>query len=200
MTKSELRKEYLEKRAVLSANEVASMSTSISDAFFFVVNLATVRNLHCYLPIDKFNEPDTRVIFERVWQEFPELITTVPRIDFATGELASVLYSSTCPIVQNKWGVNEPEGGTVVHPEAIDLAIVPLLCFDEAGYRVGYGKGYYDRFLAKCRPNCLKVGLSFFPPVEKIEDTDEFDVPLDLFTTPEDIYRRDAETQRIQTG
>ena len=176
------------------------MSMSIADMFFFTINAASLRNLHCYLPIDRFNEPNTRLILERVWQEFPDVNTTVPRIDFATGELSSVVYSSTCPVLQNKWGVNEPEGGTVVHPQAIDLAIVPLLCFDERGFRIGYGRGYYDRFLAKCRLNCTKVGLSFFPPVEKIEDVHEADVPLDLFITPNDVYRRDAETQRIQTG
>ena len=200
MTKAELRKSYLEKRSGLSVVDAASMSTAISDTFFFTVNLSAIRNLHCYLPIEKFNEPNTKLILERVWQEFPEVITSVPRIDFATNELSSVIYSSTCPVARNKWGVSEPDGGTVLHAEAVDLAIVPLLCFDEAGYRVGYGKGYYDRFLAKCRPNCLKVGLSFFPPVEKIEDTDEFDVPLDLFITPENIYRRDAEAEEIQTG
>jgi 5-formyltetrahydrofolate cyclo-ligase len=197
VTKSELRKLYLEKRAELSANEVVSMSMAVADMFFFTVNVAAIRNLHCYLPIDRFNEPDTKLIFERVWQEFPEIITSVPRIDYTTGELASVVYSSTCPVVQNKWGLSEPEGGTVLHPEAIDLAIVPLLCFDERGFRVGYGKGYYDRFLAKCRPNCLKVGLSFFPPVDEIEELHENDVPVDLFITPQDVYRRDAETQRI---
>ena len=197
MTKSELRKLYLEKRAGLSTDDVSTISTAIADTFFFAINPAAVKTLHCYLPIDKFNEPDTRLIFQRIWQEFPELTTTVPRIDFATGELTSVVYSSTCPVVQNKWGVSEPEGGTVIHPEAIDVAIVPLLCFDERGYRVGYGKGFYDRFLAKCRPNCKKIGLSFFPPVEKIEDVHEFDVPLDLFISPEEIYRRDRETKRI---
>jgi 5-formyltetrahydrofolate cyclo-ligase len=194
VTKAELRKQYLEKRSSLSGDEVAAMSLTIADAFFHSVNVAAVKNLHCYLPIDKFNEPNTKLILERVWQDFPELITSVPRIDYATGELASVVYSSTCPVVQNKWGLNEPEGGTVLHPEAIDLAIVPLLCFDKRGFRVGYGKGYYDRFLAKCRPNCLKVGLSFFPSVEKIEDVHENDVQLDLFITTEQIFRRDAET------
>jgi 5-formyltetrahydrofolate cyclo-ligase len=196
MTKTELRKLYLEKRSGLSADEVASMGTAISDAFFFTVNIAAIRNLHCYLPIDRFNEPDTKLILERIWQEFPEIVTSVPRIDYATGELASVIYSSTCPVVQNKWGLSEPEGGTVLHPEAVDLAIVPLLCFDERGFRVGYGKGYYDRFLARCRPNCLKVGLSFFPPVEKIEDVHEHDVPLDLFITPESVHHGGTETQR----
>lgn len=173
------------------------MSTSIADTFFFTLNLGAIKALHCYLPIDKFNEPNTKLIFERVWQEFPELTTTVPRIDFATGELSSVVYSSTCPVMQNKWGVNEPEGGTVVNPEAIDVAIVPLLCFDERGYRVGYGKGYYDRLLANCRPNCMKVGLSFFPPIETIEGVHEHDVPLDLFITCESVYRRDTETKRL---
>jgi 5-formyltetrahydrofolate cyclo-ligase len=72
-----------------------------------------------------------------------------------------------------------------VNPEAIDTAIVPLLCFDERGYRVGYGKGYYDRFLAKCRPNCLKIGLSFFEPVENIDDINEYDIPLDLCIAPD---------------
>jgi 5-formyltetrahydrofolate cyclo-ligase len=172
------------------------MSSAIADTFFYTVNLASIRNLHCYLPIDMFNEPNTKLIFERVWQEFPDTVTSVPRIDFATGEIASVLYSSTCPILQNKWGVNEPEGGTVLHPEAIDLAVVPLLCFDERGFRVGYGKGYYDRFLARCRPNCLKVGLSFFPPVDEIEDVHEHDVPLDLFITPESVHHRGTKTQR----
>lgn len=198
MTKSELRQIFLAKRTALSDREVAAMSTSIADTFFFTVNVAAVRNLHCYLPIEKFSEPNTKLIFERVWQEFPEATTTVPRIDFATGELSSVVYSSTCPVVQNKWGVNEPEGGTVLHPEAIDVAIVPLLCFDERGFRVGYGKGYYDRFLAKCRPSCIKVGLNFFAPVEKIENVNEYDVPLDIFVTPENVYRRNERTQSDQ--
>jgi len=168
------------------------MSIAVADTFFFTVNVAAIRNLHCYLPIDRFNEPDTKLIFERVWQEFPEIITSVPRIDYATGELASVVYSSTCPVVQNKWGLSEPEGGTVLHPEAIDLAVVPLLCFDERGFRVGYGKGYYDRFLAKCKPTCLKVGLSFFPALEMIEDVHEYDVPLDLCIMRDGVWRRDG--------
>lgn len=184
MRKSELRKLYLVKRTGLSASDVAAMSTAIADSFFFTINPAALKTLHCYLPIEKFNEPDTKLILQRIWQEFPELTTTVPRIDFSTGELTSVVYSSTCPVMQNKWGVVEPEGGTVVHPEAIDVAIVPLLCIDERGFRVGYGKGFYDRMLATCRSNCLKVGLSFFDPVDTIEDINEYDIPLDICVTP----------------
>jgi 5-formyltetrahydrofolate cyclo-ligase len=63
-----------------------------------------------------------------------------------------------------------------------------LLIFDEVGNRVGYGKGYYDRFLAGCKPEMLKIGLSFFSPVESVEDADFFDKKLDFCITPESVY------------
>lgn len=188
MGKRELRKIFLERRAGLSPADVAAISREVSDRFFDNVAIATVKVLHCYLPIEKFNEPNTKLIFERLWSDCPSITTTVPRVDFATGELTSVVYSPTCPIVQNKWGVLEPEGGTLVDPDAIDIAVVPMLCFDERGFRVGYGKGFYDRLLAKCRPDCKKVGLSFFPPVDVIDDIDEFDIALDICIAPEQTF------------
>ena len=70
----------------------------------------------------------------------------------------------------------------------IDLVLIPLLCFDKKGYRVGYGKGYYDRFLAECRPDVMKIGLSIFEPVDEISDVDEFDVKMDYCITPNKIW------------
>jgi len=52
---------------------------------------------------------------------------------------------------------------------------------------VGYGKGYYDRFLKRCRTDCLKVGLSYFGPVETIPEAHDADIPLDCCITPEVI-------------
>ena len=72
--------------------------------------------------------------------------------------------------------------------QKIDLVIVPLLAFDIKGYRVGYGKGFYDKYFLKTRPNCIKVGLSFFDPVDMISDKNEFDVPLNYCVTPNKIY------------
>jgi len=68
-----------------------------------------------------------------------------------------------------------------------DLVILPLLAYDYQGNRVGYGKGYYDRFLAQI-PNIPKIGLSFFKPVEQISDIQIWDVTLDYCITPETIY------------
>ena len=73
-------------------------------------------------------------------------------------------------------------------PAEIDLVFVPLLAFDKKGFRVGYGKGFYDKWLAGCRPDCIKVGFSYFEPVESIDDRHEFDVPLNLCITPHNVY------------
>ena len=88
----------------------------------------------------------------------------------------------------NKYGIPEPRNGTIINEKEIDLSIVPLIAFDLFGDRVGYGKGYYDRFISKCRFNMIKIGISYFPPLDKIEDVEEFDKKLDFCITPDHIY------------
>jgi len=69
--------------------------------------------------------------------------------------------------------------------------LVPLLCFDRRGHRVGYGRGYYDRFLARCRHDCKKIGLSFFEPLAEIDDVHEGDVELNYCVTPDGVITID---------
>jgi 5-formyltetrahydrofolate cyclo-ligase len=69
------------------------------------------------------------------------------------------------------------------------VVFVPLLAYDKSGQRVGYGKGFYDTFLQQCKPNTVKIGLSFFAPEENIEDVSANDVALDYVVTPEGIVR-----------
>ena len=66
----------------------------------------------------------------------------------------------------------------------LDLVFVPLLISDENNYRVGYGKGFYDRFLLNCRKDCKKIGLNFFKPTSKIVDINAFDIALDAVIYP----------------
>ncbi|RYZ27704.1 MAG: 5-formyltetrahydrofolate cyclo-ligase, partial [Chitinophagaceae bacterium] len=75
-----------------------------------------------------------------------------------------------------------------IDPKEIDLVVVPLLTFDKKGYRVGYGKGFYDRFLHQCKKDCIKIGLSYFDPIEAVDDANEFDVTLDFCITPQKAY------------
>ena len=78
--------------------------------------------------------------------------------------------------------------GAVVDETQIDLIFLPLLAFDHAGFRIGYGKGFYDTFLPKCRKDVVKVGLSLFDPVPRLPAEDH-DVPMDYCFTPERLYQ-----------
>jgi 5-formyltetrahydrofolate cyclo-ligase len=78
--------------------------------------------------------------------------------------------------------------GIDMFPTEIDLVLVPLLTFDKRGHRVGYGKGYYDKFLARCNPYVIKIGLNFYDPVDEISDINAFDIPLDFCVTHHEIY------------
>ncbi|MFT7351177.1 MAG: 5-formyltetrahydrofolate cyclo-ligase [Flavobacterium sp.] len=75
-----------------------------------------------------------------------------------------------------------------INSTKIDVVFVPLLAFDLQGNRVGYGKGFYDKFLANCKPTTIKIGISFFEAEEKISDVFAKDVKLDYCITPEKVY------------
>ena len=184
MRKTELRRQYVAKQSAISDDERDSASKRIADLFFSSFDLAAIRVLHSFVPIDKFREINTRVIFAKLWRDFPQIQTVVPRVDYDADEIRSLKFTHETELVRNAWGIDEPVHNEIVDSQEIDLVLVPGLCFDNAGHRVGYGKGYYDRFLRTCRPDCLKVGLSYFEPVEKIEDLHEGDVRLDYLVTP----------------
>ena len=88
----------------------------------------------------------------------------------------------------NKYGITEPKEGEIVSPAVLDLVFVPLLVADKQGYRVGYGKGFYDKFLSNTSTNTVLVGISYFEPIDAISDVNEFDIPLDLLITPNSIH------------
>ena len=189
MTKSELRKIYLEKRKNLASEEVTEKSLQIAEWFFRSFDLKKINFLHCFLPIEKFHEIDTKLIFHRVWFDFSHIETLVPRVNFETHEIENLKFTPVTELVQNAWMIHEPVHNDLVENAKIDAVLVPLLCFDKKGFRVGYGKGFYDKFLRNCRADCLKIGLSHFPPVDEIEDVNEFDVRLDYCLTPDEIFK-----------
>ena len=185
MTKSELRAQFLSRRKEISLEDLAVTSRLIADRLFETYDLASITCLHCFLPIEKFKEIDTRLVLEKVWRDYPHVQVVVPRTDLKTGEMLSLKFGADTVLGKNAWGIDEPTHDEIVKPEAIDMVLVPGLCFDRDRHRVGYGKGYYDQFLKKCRPDCLKIGLSYFGPVDKIDDVHKGDVRLDFVVTPD---------------
>ncbi len=189
MDKSTLRKYYLAKRKALSPKEIADKSQQICDLFFQEIDLNTVSFLHVFLPIKKQNEIDTFLIIRHLQEEFPLINIVVSRSNLHNFEMQHFILEEQ-NLVENKWGILEPlqESRREVQPKEIDLVIVPLLVFDKQGNRVGYGKGFYDRFLQKCSPIAQKVGICSEEPIELIEDLNEFDVKMDVCITPSGIF------------
>ncbi|MDQ6787692.1 MAG: 5-formyltetrahydrofolate cyclo-ligase [Acidobacteriota bacterium] len=194
MTKSELRKIYLAKQKQLSPNQRNEKSRKIADLLLQNFDLTQINFLHCFLPIEKFNEIDTKIIFEKIWRKFPNIKTFVPRINFQTNEIQNLVFTSETELVQNAWQIHEPTDDQTIETEKIDACLVPLLCFDRRGFRVGYGKGFYDRFLKNCRADCLKIGLSYFAPVAEISDAQRFDIKLDFCVTPKRVVNINNKT------
>ena len=187
MTKSDLRHLYLSKQKTISTEERAAASNRIADRFFARFDLADIHRLHIFLPIEKFSEVDTRPLIDKVWRDFPKIQTVLPRVDFETNEIRNLKFTSDTELIKNIWEIEEPTHNEFVESEDIDMILVPGLCFDTQGHRVGYGKGFYDRLLKRCRSDCMKIGLSYFDPVEKIDDVHDGDVRLDFVITPNGI-------------
>ncbi len=193
-TKAALRTEYKAKRQGMSPAEVTTASQAICDQFMHADLLSVTgkpATIHVFLPIHKQHEIDTWCIIRQLWQNWPNCTLVTSVADFATSTLAHFSLTADTKLLTNRYGIPEPNPATSlpIPASAIDLVLVPLLVFDRYGHRVGYGKGFYDRFLAQCGPECLKVGLSLFEPVDQIEDVSATDVPLTHCLTPASLYQ-----------
>lgn len=187
MTKLELRQIYLARQKSLSKFECEEKSEQIAKQFFDNFPLENFKNLHLFLSIEKNGEVETNFIFQKIWRDFPNIHTFVPHV--RSEVLEHLEFTEKTIMIENNWGISEPIGIELAKEKLFDAVIVPLLSFDERGYRVGYGKGFYDKFLAKCRKDCLKIGLNFFAPIAEIVDTNEFDVKLDYCLTPNQFWK-----------
>lgn len=190
MKKAALRKEFLQKRKNADGPWLVEKNALIAQNLEKYVQDNQFKTLHTFLPQLDSREIDTFFVIESFRIAFPAMRIAAPYIIPGTREMEHFLVTPFTHLVVNQWKIPEPEpfSSQKVQPDEIDMVLVPLLAFDRKGYRVGYGGGYYDRFLPQTRRECIKVGLSLFESVEEIEDIDGFDVPLDLCITPERVY------------
>ncbi len=184
MKKAVLRKQALAQRKSLSPSQSTFLSQGLLEQFK-LLDLSSVHVLHIFLPIVEKNEPDTFLIIEWLAESHPEIKIIVPKADFDTAMMQNFIYEGKDSLSRNLYQILEPEKGSL-HTGDVDLVLVPLLGFDLNGYRAGYGKGFYDRFLSGIQT--FKVGLSLFDPVECIEDFNEHDVRMDCCLTPDKTY------------
>ena len=186
MTKEELRDYYLKKREQLSPKQLDDISQQITHMLFSNYQLDH-KMVSLFLPIERKKEINTYLIWEKA-RSFDAKVA-VPKIN-SRKDIKHIVFDTHDQLEISSFGIPEPKKGRVVAAEHFEYVFLPLLTFDEQGNRVGYGGGYYDRFLAKCAPRCKFIGLSQFPPTEKtIEGVLPTDVKLHACITPDKIYR-----------
>lgn len=187
MTKNQLRSAYKEKRNSISDHEKLKLDDLLLIQFQSF-DYSDRNILFSYWPIEDHAEPNVELMARFLRLMIPEIQVAYPRIDPTDFSMQAILTDEDTQFKTNPWGITEPIGTIEIPSDKIDLIFIPLLAFDQNGYRVGYGKGYYDRYLTKCDPGAIKMGFSYFEPVDHITDTNQFDVPLNYCITPQHIY------------
>ena len=182
--KTFLRSHYKKKRFSLTKQEVDDLSQRVCKQLD-KLNIWKLKHYHIFISISKYNELDTSYIINKLKSE--QKIIIVPKI--SNNELVHIAINDETKFGLNEYGIKEPNDGNHFIIENLDIIFIPLLAFDIEGHRVGYGKGYYDRFLKLANNSTLKIGLSFFDPINKILDIDDNDVKLDYCVTPKQVHK-----------
>ena len=186
MLKKELRAEYRQKRAELSENDVIDLSDRITFMLCQLFSKIRFNHVNCFLTCEEKKEVQTQGIINLLWSKGKEV--SVPYCDYEEKKMQCAELTSETLLENDEFNIPQPAQPFFAPPTQIDIVLVPLLSFDERGFRVGYGKGMYDRFLKTCSQNLITIGLSFFEEGKKISDCNENDVPMHYVVTPRHIY------------
>lgn len=180
LTKNELRTNYLKKRYSLTESQIELLSKSIFENLKSNLDWSYIQNIHLFLPIKKKKEVNTKYLIDFLRKQNKKIF--VPKI--LGNNLLCQELSPNDILIENDWGVLELVKKDFIKQKDFDIIITPLLYCDKYGNRVGYGKGFYDRFFTKITPNSIKIGVNFFSPKELISDISKQDIPLDYLVTP----------------
>ena len=203
--KKNIRKFFLEKRQHMSDQERATRTKLVKEGLDRVLverGWTGRERIHCFLPIVNKGEIDTFGVLDALWERYPSLEVWVPVTDQALckegvhlsgNRMGLARWKRGDPLVLDRWGIPTPivsddcsDGSSVGD---FDAVLIPMLAFDLRGNRVGYGKGYYDRFLASLDKRTCKIGLHLEPALtEAIRDVDSRDITMDIVVTPDRVY------------
>ena len=176
--KAKYRNSVLQKRNVLGLTEALNLSNTILKIAELELNLSTIKTLGSYF--SSKNEVNPEILTQKRLKK--NLLTTFPRVG-PNHSMHFIAPQNLKRLCKNKYGIFEPSDGYEIHPIDHEIIIIPTVGVDKNGYRLGYGGGYYDRFLEsviqnKNRP--LLVGLIY--DFQFIDDSinEPHDLKLDI--------------------
>ncbi|RMA65859.1 5-formyltetrahydrofolate cyclo-ligase [Ulvibacter antarcticus] len=185
MNKSLLRKKYSDLRAAMTSEEIEEKSIMIAN-MALSLPIWNYTYYHIFMPIEGKNEVNTENLLHILQGKDKSIV--IPKANFKTGEMSHILLQENTALYISDYGIPEPVSGIELSPTQIEVVFVPLLAYDQDGNRIGYGKGFYDRFLSQCKETTVFVGLSFFEPESEIA-SELNDIPLHFCVTPKKTYQ-----------
>ncbi len=181
-----LRDTVLNKRNALEKEEVSNKSTVIINKVFSLSQYNNADLIFCY--IDFRNEVETKEFINTCLKAGKRVaVPLITSLDGIKAMHACEITSAADDLKTGYYGILEPVKDRPVPVDSIDLAIIPGVAFDKSLNRLGFGKGFYDRFLPKLKKRCLKVGIAFEIQIADAVPTSEYDVKLDVLITEERV-------------
>lgn len=183
MNKKNLRKTLLRKRSYyLASSNHKEKTKKISDYLYSLEEYKNADLIFTYLSMEE--EIDTRSFIEHSLSLNKQI--AVP-VTLDKENMGAYLVKNLSELEVDSFGIlsPDPEKAKLINPKDIDLAIVPLLAYNKHGYRLGYGRGYYDRYLPKLSAHCKKIGFAIKEQEVENLPVGIYDYPLDAILTPE---------------
>ena len=186
--KENLRRYILRLRNRQSINEVEQKSTDIIDQVLLLHEYVRARGIACY--VSKDSEVNTRTLIRNALDRDKRVLIPVIK----TGEI-DLFFSEVKDLgkelAPGTFGILEPKPEFVRPTEldTVDLIFVPGIVWDREGYRLGWGRGYFDRALTKLPEHVRSAGLAFNMQLINHVPRDQFDVPVDTVVTESRVIR-----------
>lgn len=191
LVKNQLRQQYKQIRNRLTADQVISYSDSIARQLFATDFWQQSSTVMLYLSFQ--NEVATEAIYQRGWQEGKTMLLPICAPEGGLMEMSVI--TSFDQLEPNRYGIGElPEHlQQLIAPEQIDVCLIPGIAFDHAGTRLGFGAGYYDRYLPRVNPSAKRIALAYECQMHsETLPRDAYDLPMQYILTERKLYQIDA--------
>ena len=173
MDKKALRREIREKKRAMSVEEIEERSARLGELFAQTEAYQKAKTIYGYMPYNQ--EVRTVPILEQALRDGKKV--AVPKV---YGDTMNFIYlDDLSQVEKSDMGIPEPVADEPVAEDKTALVLMPGLAFDKEGHRIGYGGGFYDKFLM-AEPNHPTVALCYEFQMFAHLDTEEFDIPVDL--------------------
>jgi 5-formyltetrahydrofolate cyclo-ligase len=186
LSKKILRQQALQQRQNLTASQVETLGVQIIQRVIEEIDWKKFTCVHVYLSCEKRKEINTWSLLDYLWSAQKHITTVTNRMNIVAKQIDCHKINGKTVLEKSAFEIFEPvENTEKINPQQIDLMILPLLACDEQGFRLGYGKGYYDQLLARCAASMQRIGINYFLPLAEKIPHEAHDLPIHQLISPE---------------